>query len=138
MAYNSAVPETAGREFGDSNTMADDRRSAVFLRPHAFARLLWAGLGGETFGSAGSIVPVRQPRSVPAHHRLATAEWVFMNHNGGRYMRPTFTHAQQQTALEIVQTALRAAATAATYQDALDATGDALVRIAALTKAGAA
>ena len=26
---------------------------AVFLRPYAIARLLWAGLGGDTFGYAG-------------------------------------------------------------------------------------
>ncbi|VVD29965.1 conserved protein of unknown function [Paraburkholderia dioscoreae] len=29
--------------------------------------ILWVGHDGETFGSAGSYFPVRQPRHVPAH-----------------------------------------------------------------------
>jgi hypothetical protein len=39
------------------------------------------------------------------------------------------------TALEIIRAALRAAALAPTYQDALDVTGDALCRLAELARA---
>lgn len=45
-------PTVAGR--GTPNLdRRTTRRSAVFLRPYAFARLLWAGLGGDGFGRAG-------------------------------------------------------------------------------------
>jgi hypothetical protein len=47
------------------------------------------------------------------------------------------THArsgQSPLILSIVREALRAAATADTYQDALDATGDALLRVAELAQ----
>jgi|GEM_PF-2421431 len=41
------------------SSLNDPRRTsrckAVFLRPYAFARLLWAGLGGGIFGCAGSL-----------------------------------------------------------------------------------
>jgi len=41
---------------------------------------------------------------------------------------------QLQSPLEIIRTALRAAALAPTYQDALDVTGDALCRLAELAR----
>ncbi|WP_088503049.1 hypothetical protein [Burkholderia ubonensis] len=45
------------------------------------------------------------------------------------------THAQSHLIQSIVRAALRDAATANTYQDALDATGAALAAIAALVRA---
>ncbi len=68
-AYTFPVRETTRTGFGDLRMLADNRLCAVFLRPCAYARLFdqWVGLGGETLGSAGANVPVRQPRSVPAH-----------------------------------------------------------------------
>lgn len=66
--YTATVLETTGTGFGDPIMMADDRRSAVFFTSVRLrAPFQWVGLGGETFGSAGAIVPVRQPRSAPAH-----------------------------------------------------------------------
>lgn len=124
--------ETTDAGFGDLKILADDRRSAVFLRPYAFARPYdqWVGLGGETLGSAGSSVPVRQPRSVPAH---PIWRWEAGSNStleaAMRAIAPARPE-QTQLLLEIIQSALRAAALAPTYQDALDVTGDALCRLA--------
>jgi hypothetical protein len=85
--YSGAVVETAATGFGDLRMLADSRRRAVFLRPYAFARLYdqWVGLGGETFGSAGANVPVRQPCSVPAHP-FGDGKRAFNTNVGGRTM----------------------------------------------------
>ncbi|WP_432778266.1 hypothetical protein QZL74_15885 [Burkholderia gladioli pv. alliicola] len=50
--------------------------------------------------------------------------------------QPSHAHTEQQSYLiqSIVRAALRDAATASTYQDALDATGAALAAIAALVR----
>ncbi|MCS6600759.1 hypothetical protein NYP13_23670, partial [Burkholderia pseudomallei] len=57
--------------------------------------------------------------------------------SGGRTMRPNVLARpeQPQSPLEIIRAALRAAALAPTYQDALDATGDALHRLAEIVRA---
>lgn len=101
----------------------------------AFARLQWVGLGGETFGSAGTHVrrfanPVQcPPTPFGDWERDLTA-------HGGRIMRQTLARPEQlQSSLEIIRAALRAAALAPTYQDALDATGDALRRLSEIVRA---
>lgn len=117
---------------------ADDRQCAVFLRPYAFARLFngWAMVG--RLRPAGADVPVFQPCYLPAH---PIWKWGagFRNANvGGRILRQlTHAHTGPQSHLiqSIVRAALRDAATASTYQDALDATGAALAAIAALVRA---
>jgi len=118
--------------------LADDRLSAVFLRPYAFARIQdqRVGLGGETFGSAGANVPVRQPRSVPAHP-FGDGKRAFNTNVGGRTMLRHIParHEQPQSPIEIIRAALRDAATAPTVFDALDLTGDALRRLAELARA---
>jgi hypothetical protein len=54
LPQNMPVPKTTGTGFGDLDL---DRRitadRAVFLCPLANVCLLWAGLGGDTFGYAG-------------------------------------------------------------------------------------
>lgn len=51
-------------------------------------------------------------------------------------MHQALAHLEQlQSPLEIIRAALRAAALAPTYQDALDATGDALRRLAEIARA---
>lgn len=135
--YPAGVAETTATGFGSPEMLADNRRCAVFLRPRAFARLQWAGLGGEGFGPAGANVPVFQPCHVPAHP-IWKWEAGFQPNVGGRAMRQfTHAHTRQNPALilSIVRDALRAAATADTYQSALDATGAALVAISALVRA---
>lgn len=65
--HNSPVPFNSGTGFGDSNIQADSRRMRHFLRPsHATRAPSMAGRGGDTFGYAGSCMPVRQPCHAPA------------------------------------------------------------------------
>ncbi|MDN7602231.1 hypothetical protein [Burkholderia gladioli] len=135
--YTELVLETASAGFGDLEMLADNRRSAVFLRPCACARLYdqRVGLGGETFGSAGANVPVRQPRSVPAHP-FGDGRRAFNRNVGGRTMlrhisaRPE----QLQSPLEFLRIALRAAAMSDRPNDAIDVLADALLRLAAITE----
>lgn len=139
--YPISIAETAAiRAWNPDLQEADDRRSAVFLRPYAFARLQdqWVGLGGDGFGRAGFLLrrcsnPVmRPPTSFGTERRASTQA------KGSRVMRQsTYAHTGQQSHLiqSIVRAALRNAATANTYQDALDATGAALAAIAALVRA---
>ena len=70
--HNAPVPFNSGSEFGDSNSKADSRLAAIFTSVHNTigAPFSMAGRGGDTFGYAGSDVPVRQPRHVPA-----TPDW---------------------------------------------------------------
>lgn len=140
MAYTSSVAETTVTGFGDLTILADNRRSAVFLRPHAFARPYdqWAGLGGETFGSAGSSIPVRQPRSVPAHPiwrweagSNSILEAAMRQHPHAQTPGITYRSQTQNSlrTLAIISDALRAAALAQSDRAALDVTGDALRRL---------
>ncbi len=117
---------------------ADDRQCAVFLRPCAFARLFqWVGDGGE----ASACRCRRSGLQTLLSARPPQLQWGagFRNDNvGGRILRQ-FTHAhtghQSHLIQSIIRAALRDAATADTYQSALDATGAALVAIAALVRA---
>lgn len=139
--YPVGVAETAAiRAWNPDMQEADDRRSAVFLRPYAFARLQdqWVGHGGDGFGRAGFLLrrcsnPVMcPPTSFGTERRASTPA------KGGRILRqPTHAHTGQQSDViqSIVRAALRDAAIASTYQDALDATGAALAAIAALVRA---
>lgn len=134
--YTSHVAETAASGFGDLEMLADDRPSAVFLRPCASARLYdqRVGLGGETFGSAGANVPVRQPCLVPAHP-FGDGKRAFDTNVGGRTMRHPLARPERTQPLpELVNRALRDAALAPTVFDALDICADALVALAALAQ----
>ena len=66
--HNAPVPFNSGSEFGDSTTSADSRLAAIFTSVcnTIGASISMAGRGGDTFGYAGSDVPVRQPRHAPA------------------------------------------------------------------------
>ena len=70
--HNAPVPFNSGSEFGDSNSKADSRLAAICtsVRNTIGAPFFMAGRGGDTFGYAGSLLPVRQPR-----HALATPVW---------------------------------------------------------------
>ncbi len=69
---NAPVPFNSGIGFGDSNSKADSRLAAIFtsVRNTIGAPFSMAGRGGDTFGYAGSLLPVRQPC-----HALATPVW---------------------------------------------------------------
>lgn len=66
-ADNAAAAFNSAARFGDRNITADSRLAAFFMSVlHPWCVFFMAGLGGETFGSAGSVMPVRQPCLVPA------------------------------------------------------------------------
>ncbi|HDV6325783.1 TPA: hypothetical protein RJR39_001831 [Burkholderia cenocepacia] len=139
LQYPVGVAETAAaRDLQPGKcrrTAANERLFYVRVPLHAFFNG-WAMVG--RLRPAGADVPVCKPCYSPAHPNL---QWGagFRNANvGGRILRQS-THARtgQQSHLiqSIVRAALRDAATASTYQDALDATGAALAAIAALVRA---
>lgn len=136
-AYTAPVAETAATRCESRKcSVADNRRSAVFLRPYTLCLLQWSGLGGGALAHAGSHGRRSlNPALCPAAP-FESGRRVIQSVRGGRIMRQA-THArsgQSPLILSIVREALRAAATADTYQDALDATGDALRRVAELAQ----
>ncbi len=53
--YTQVVPETTGNlDWRPECSVADDRRSAVFLRPYTLCLLQWSGLGEGALAHAGS------------------------------------------------------------------------------------
>lgn len=139
--YIAGVSETTvTRASRLDRSSADNRQPAVFFRPYAFARpLQWRALAEGT----PSGVPVSDdtgPRTLKpcaCHHRFAAVMAGFETAViGGRTMRQALARPQQpQSPIEIIRAALRDAALAPTYQDALDVTGDALRRLGDLARA---
>lgn len=136
--YSVRVAETTVTRFGDRRcSKADNRLRAVFLRPYTL-RLLWSGLGGGAFAHAGSLGRrFANPALCPATPFGDGAGFVNPSKevafNAPALARP---YGQQSHLIRsIVRAALRDAATASTYQDALDATGAASAAIAALVRA---
>lgn len=124
--------------FGSPENVGGRPPMCGFLRPCAFARLFqWVGDGGEA--SACRCRRSGLPTLLSARPPIWKWGAGFRNANvGGRILRQSMhAHTGQQSHLiqSIVRTALRDAATASTYQDALDATGAALAAIAALVRA---
>jgi len=72
VAKNAGVAFNSATEIGVSITKADSRLMRPFLRPsHTIgASIFMAGRGGSVHARAGSFVPVRQSRHVPA-----TPDW---------------------------------------------------------------
>lgn len=134
--YTAVVVETTTTR-GESRkrSKADNRRCAVFFRPHTLC-LQWSGLGGGALAHAGSL----GRRSLNPALRPATpfesGSRVIEPVQGGRIMRQVVARPEPtETPIQIINRALRAAAVAPTYQDALDVTGDALRLLAELARA---
>lgn len=135
--YTLSVSETTDTR-GESRkcSVADDRHSAVFLRPYTLRLLQWSGLGEGALAHAGS----HGRRSLNLVMCPATpfesGSRVRQPVRGGRIMRHIPARPEQpQSPVEIIRAALRDAATAPTVFDALDVTGDALRRLAELARA---
>jgi hypothetical protein len=137
-AYASDVAETTANGFGDPIMMADDRRSAVFLRPYAFARLFngwaWAGRpSGLPVPSCRFANPAQRPPTP-----FGDGTRAFLNHDGGRTMlRQASARPEQllpKNLTSLVNAALHAAAVAPSLADALDVAGSALCDIADLAR----
>lgn len=138
MSYNIAMAETTAIEIGVSKlTLANSRSHAVFFRSSAIARRFqWSGLGGETFGSAGSQSHrYANPALCPATP-IGVGSRVLKPDFGGRTVRPVSAHPEhpQSIILALINEALSDAATAPTYQAALDITGDTLRLLADLVR----
>ncbi|WP_143328599.1 hypothetical protein [Burkholderia sp. AU28863] len=134
--YTATVLETTGTGFGDPIMMADDRRSAVFLRPYAFARLFngWAWVGrplGLPVPSCRFANPVQCPPTP-----FGDGTRAFLNHDGGRTMPRRILARPEQTQfpVELVRAALRAAATSDRPNEAIDILADALLRLAEIAE----
>ncbi len=83
--YTGHVPETAGTEFGDSiNNGGQPPHAAFFSSVTPSRAYFFGGPGGETFGSAGSVVPVRQPRRLARHPSFGDERRASIN-NGGHH-----------------------------------------------------
>ena len=73
-SHNPPVPFNNGPGLATGYKKADSRLAAIFTSVcnTIGASFSMAGRGGDTFGYAGSFLPVRQPHHVPATPRLAT------------------------------------------------------------------
>jgi len=136
--YSVAVVETAATlDWRLGMFVADNRRSAVFLRPYTLS-LLWSGLGEGALAHAGShgrryanlaLCPAT-PIGVDGRDRQTV--------RGSRTMHQlnhAYTGQNPSLIQSIIRDALRDAATAPTVFDALDVTGDALRRLAEIARA---
>jgi hypothetical protein len=137
-AYSKNVPETTGNR-GESRNY---RRRISAARRFFFVRTSSIAFNGR------ALVGVRLRTPVAFCAGLSTllcarppclraGRWVYQPTEGGRIMRPAIPARpeQQQSPLEIIRNALRAAALAPNADAALDVTGAALVRLADLAKA---
>jgi hypothetical protein len=132
MTYNDSTAETTADEIGVSKEQkADNRRCAVFSfsRPSALAGLQWPGCGGGAFGLAGFLLRRYANLVMCPVTTIGVVVRVTQPAKGGRTMLrhiPAHPEHQQSLVLALINEALRDAATAPTYQDALDITGDTL------------
>lgn len=137
--YPVRVAETAASGRGTpSNRSAQPRRAAFLCVPPLRAFFYgWALVG------TASAVPVPSVAGVPTLPMCPpTPVWnrdagLNVNRRGRTMRQSTHAHTgpQPQVIQSIIRRALRDAATADTYQSALDATGAALAAIAALVRA---
>ncbi|WP_155836904.1 hypothetical protein [Paraburkholderia mimosarum] len=136
-AYTFVVAETTASEIGVSIvSVADDRHSAVFLRPYTLPLLLWSGLGEGALAHAGSHGRRYANLALCPATPIGVGDRVYQPVRGGRYMRQALARPEQlqSSVLEIISAALRIAALAPSDRDALDVTGDALRLLAELAR----
>jgi len=137
--YSAGVAETTAHRIGVRERY---RRTAASVR-FFYVRCLCASFNGRALAGVPSGTPVSCIAGTPTLLRarppqLALTGRDIRTDTGGRTMRQlTHAYSGQNPALiqSIIRDALRAAATADTYQSALDATGAALVVISALVRA---
>lgn len=86
LSYTGLVPKTNGTR-GESRNIERRtvRRQAVFLRPYAYVRLLWAGTGGGIFGCAGSLSSRSLNLTCCLPTRLRAGKQGLSNSKGGRH-----------------------------------------------------
>lgn len=134
--YAAGVAETTATGFDSLTIGGQPPQRGFFTSVRLRAPFQWAGLGGEGFGPAGSNPGLSTLPCARSPHLTVDSGLSILI--GGRTMRQlTHAHSGQNPALiqSIIRDALRAAATADTYQSALDATGAALVAISLLVRA---
>lgn len=119
------------------DSVADDRRSAVFLRPYTLSLHQWSGHSEGALAHAGSHGRRYANLALCPATPIGVGGWVRQPVCGGHIVRQALARPEQQQSpiLEIIQAALRDAATAPTVYDALDVTGDALRRLAEIARA---
>lgn len=139
-AYTFPVAETTAARIGVRNdSLADNRRSAVFLRPYTSSHLLWSGLGGGALAHAG--IQRRRyanPAMCPATP-IGVGSRVTQPVSGGRTMLRHIPARPEQPQFsnfltDKVSGALRSAALAPSLASALDIAGAARVDIATIAR----
>ncbi|MGF6974920.1 hypothetical protein QFZ94_003370 [Paraburkholderia sp. JPY465] len=137
LRYTPYVPETTGNlDWRPEQIKADNRRRAVFLRPH-IKRLQWSGLGEGALALAGILDRRYANLAMCPATPIGVGGRVIRLDQGGRTM-PSNIHAHpEQTSFpnsltSLVREAPHSGAIAGAYQDGLAITGDTLRRMADL------
>jgi len=137
--YTGIAPETTGNR-GESRNY---RRRISAARRFFYVRTSCTSFNGRALVGVRLRTPVAFCAGLSTLLRarppcLRAGGWVYQPTEGGRKMRPAIPARpeQSQSPLEIIRSALSAAAVAPTVYDALDLTGAALAHLADLAKAG--
>ena len=86
VAYTFHMPETTGSlDWRPECSVADDRRSAVFLRPYTLRLLQWSGLGEGALAHAGSHGRRHANLALCPATPIGVGGWVIQPVRGGRY-----------------------------------------------------
>ncbi|SAL19315.1 hypothetical protein AWB71_00922 [Caballeronia peredens] len=133
-AYSFTVAETTATRIGVRNSsLADNRRSAVFLRPHTM-RLQWSGLGGGALAHAGIQRRRYANPALCSATPIGVGGRVLTPVSGGRIMRQSLHahtgHVSPAILEFIVRDAIKRAALAPSHAAALDIAGEALLAVA--------
>jgi hypothetical protein len=139
LSYTDAVAETTANQIGVWTKNWRTTALCGFFTSvcHSVPSSMAGPVAGESSDSLAPSSPVRQPRYMCPVTTIGVAARVLKHELEAAIMRQAPAHPQQpqqQSVLEIIAQALRAAATAPTVFDALDLTGAALLSIADLMK----
>jgi hypothetical protein len=129
MSYTGAVAETTAiLDWRPECSVADDRRSAAFLRPYTLLRLQWSGLGEGALAHAGSHGRRYANLAMCPATPIGVGGRVIQSVRGGRTMLRRIPARPEQTTSvsQIVSDASSAAAISPTLPDALNVSGVAL------------
>lgn len=140
VAYTQAIAETAATRFDSRNhTSAQPRLAAFLCVSPSCASFYGRALAGEPNGSPGACVTGLSTLLCARSPHLTVGSGLTA-HTRGRIMRqPHHARTGQDTTTliqQITRDAIKRAAVARTYADALDITGAALLAVAFLAKSG--
>lgn len=134
--YSELVAETAATGFGDLDHVSAQPRHAVFLCAMpcraSFYGWAWAGRPSGLPGAYVTGSPT-SPCARPPHLAMGSGITAHVRGRSMKHHAPVRSERKQSQIQQIARLALRNAALANTYQDALDVTGAALRAVAELS-----